>query len=203
MKNLEGQKFGRLKVIKRILPNDKWNDTRWLCECECGNKKIITKHSLNKGTKSCGCIRIEKISTHGLYHTRIHKEWEGIKARCKNSNDTAYQYYGGRGIKICDAWDNDFMNFYNWSMSNGYEDELTIDRINSDGNYEPNNCRWVNMTIQQRNRRDSVYTEINGITKHLLEWADEYGIKRQTLITRYYKGERGEKLIRPVGKSNL
>jgi len=198
MQDLTGQQFGRLKVIKRILPNDKWNDTRWLCKCQCGNRKIITRHSLHKGTKSCGCLHKEKITTHGLYHTRIHKEWEGIKARCNNPNDTAFKDYGGRGIKVCNEWNEDFLKFYNWAMDNGYKDNLTIDRINVNGNYEPSNCRWANMTTQQRNRRDSVYVTINGITMHLLEWAEKYNIKKQTIITRYYKGERGEKLIRPV-----
>lgn len=134
---------------------------------------------------------------HGLYHTRIHKEWEWMKARCNNPNDTAYKYYGGRGIKICKEWNESFLKFYNWAMSNGYDDSLTLDRIDVERGYCPNNCRWATMTEQQRNRRDSVYIEINGITKHLLEWAEEYGIKKQTIVTRYYKGVRGEELIKP------
>jgi len=202
MQDLTGMKFGRLTVLNRVLPNNKWNETRWLCRCECGKEKVITRHSLNKGTKSCGCLRIDSISKHGLYHTRIHKEWEGVKARCNNPNDTVYKYYGARGIKICNDWNDNFLSFYNWAMDNGYDDNLTLDRIDVNKNYEPSNCRWVDRVAQQRNRRDSVYVTINGETKHLLEWADVAGLKRSTVVTRYYKGIRGMDLIKPAKPSN-
>jgi hypothetical protein len=197
MENLIGKRFGKLVVIARVLPNDKWNSTRWLCKCDCGNKKVITRNSLIRGTKSCGCLRLEKITTHGKKETRLYKIWEGIKSRCNNPNDTGYKYYGGRGIKVCKEWQNDFESFYKWAIENGYQDNLTLDRINNDGDYEPSNCRWVNMKTQQRNRRDAVYVTINGVTKHLLEWAEIVGIKKQTIVTRYYKGVRGNELLAP------
>lgn len=198
MKVTINKRFGKLTVINRIMPNDKWNDKRWNCECECGEFKVITSHGLSKGTKSCGCLRLECVSTHNQCGTRLYKIWEGMKARCNNKHDTNYSYYGGRGISICNDWANDFMAFYDWAIKNSYTDDLTIDRKDSNGNYEPSNCKWSTKSEQQRNKRNSVYVDINGTTKHLLEWADEYKIKKQTIVTRYYKGIRGIDLIKPA-----
>lgn len=126
--------------------------------CFCG-KEFITEigQVTSKKTKSCGCYRLflrhTQCNTHGKTHTRLFSVWRGIKQRCNNLNDSSYQYYGGRGITVCEEWKNDFEKFYNWSLANGYTDELTIDRINPDGNYEPDNCRWVNFFIQNINKR--------------------------------------------------
>lgn len=198
MKDLTNKIFGKLTVINRVLPNDKWNSSKWNCRCECGNYKVITLHGLSKGTKSCGCLHKQSISTHGLCSTRLYKTWESMKARCNSPRTTKYSYYGGRGITVCDKWSNNFMVFHDWALNNGYTDKLTIDRKDSNGNYEPANCKWSSRTEQQRNKRNSVYIEINGITKHLLEWAKEYNLKKQTIVTRYYKGTRGIDLIKPA-----
>ena len=124
----------------------------------CGNEFKANTYSINSGySKSCGCYQKRRVSesrkTHGLIETRLYRIWVNIKYRVSNYNNKRYKDYVGRGITICDEWKDDFMSFYNWAMSNGYSDELSIDRIDNDGNYEPSNCRWVTRTIQSRNQR--------------------------------------------------
>lgn len=164
--DLKGQKFGKLTVIERTY-NSKHKAAQWRCKCECGNEVIVSSNNLRTGhTKSCGCSRKETNSKrfkeiytkHGQADTRLYVVWSGIKKRIHNENDSHYQYYGGRGITICEEWDNDFACFYKWAMENGYNPnapygECTIDRINPNGNYEPNNCRWVNLNVQAKNKR--------------------------------------------------
>ena len=170
--DLEGQKFGRLTAIKKV-GNSNGHIT-WLCECECGKKTIVQATMLKKGrTRSCGCLWVEAISdfnhserkkeiakiaktTHGKKGSRIYRIWCAMKSRCTNSNVPCYKYYGGRGITVCDEWKNDFMSFYNWAMSHGYAENLTIDRIDVDGNYEPSNCRWATMKEQNKNKRRKI-----------------------------------------------
>lgn len=153
-KDYTGEVFGRLTVIETFRP-DKY--TKCVCKCECGNIKTINATDLVRGrTKSCGCLQKESAikthTKHGLRHTRIYKTWEDIKKRCLNSKTRSYKNYGGRGITVCDEWLT-FKPFYDWAMANGYNDTLTIDRINVDGNYEPNNCKWATMKEQQNNKR--------------------------------------------------
>lgn len=121
---------------------------------------------------------------HGLKHTRLYSIWNGIKIRCLNPNFIRYKDYGGRGITICDEWKNDFQAFYDWAMSNGYADNLTIDRIDNNGNYEPSNCRWVAMDVQANNSRHCRNIEFNGEVHSLSEWARITGIPRYTLNNR-------------------
>lgn len=155
-----GKKFGRLEV-ERIFFYDKWRKQRLLCKCDCGDEKIVLRSDLLSGkVKSCGCFRKEKASegakTHGLTKDPLYKVWISIKKRCLNPNCKDFKYYGGRGIKICEEW-LDFKSFYDWAISNGYNhdvprSERTIDRIDTDGDYCPENCRFANMTIQNRNK---------------------------------------------------
>ena len=135
----------------------KYKFGRYLCGF-CGSEFRAYIHSINQGnTKSCGCHRKRRVKesniTHGLGHTRLYRIWKDIKRRTLNPKHKQYNDYGGRGITICEEWKNDFMSFYNWAMSNGYSDELSIDRIDNDGNYCPENCRWTTQTIQNRNQR--------------------------------------------------
>ncbi|RHO08431.1 AP2 domain-containing protein [Clostridium sp. AM22-11AC] len=156
MIDLTGQRFGRLVVIERA--GSRGGKATWLCQCDCGNQTVVIGGILRRGlTKSCGClskaINSEVHSTHHMTGERLHNIWRGMKARCYIESCSNYQYYGGRGIQICAEWKNDFTAFYNWALSHGYSDDLSIDRVNSNGNYEPENCRWVTMKKQFWNRR--------------------------------------------------
>ena len=164
--NLTGARFGRLVVLQRdndtVTPNGK-KRVKWLCRCDCGNTVSVRSDSLRNGlTTSCGCLNRENCSKinyiHGKSKTRLHKVWRSMKDRCYNPNCISYPDYGGRGITICESWLNSFMNFYDWAMASGYNQEAqygecTIDRINNSKGYSPDNCRWVDMTVQSNNRR--------------------------------------------------
>ena len=211
--DLTGQKFGKLTVVKRIenyiQPNGSIK-TQWLCKCECGNETIVKSDMLKSGnTRSCGCIKNNNIkngihSTHKLSHTRIYNLYMGIKARCYNSNEPAYKNYGGRGIKMCKEWFDDFMSFYNWATDSGYKDNLTIDRIDVNGNYEPSNCRWVDMKIQQNNRSNNHRIKYNGETKTLMEWSKDFGVNYKTLHKRVSDGWNIEDaLTKPIEKYHV
>lgn len=166
-----GQKFGYLTVVE-IDPTVKNGRTNWKCLCKCGNYTTVVAYQLRSGkTISCGCRRYEtKNQTHGMKHTRLYETWCGMKKRCYNHNEPCYFRYGGKGITVCDEWKYDFMSFYNWSMENGYSDELTIDRIDNSKGYAPDNCRWITHAEQQRNKTNNVFIEHNGETKTLAEW---------------------------------
>lgn len=199
IKDLSGQKFGRLTAIK-IVGKNKNGSRQWLCKCECGNDAVVDQHRLSSGhTKSCGCISKEMYYVHGLSRSRINKIYRGMRGRCYNKKLKSYKDYGGRGIKICEEWLDDekgFMNFYRWSMENGYSDNLTIDRKDVNGDYEPFNCRWVDRKTQQNNTRRNDYIEFNGETHTLSEWAEIVGIKNKTLYTRlYYYGWSVERAL--------
>lgn len=132
---------------------------------------------------------------HGLSNTRLHSIWRKMKDRRINPNATNYSNYGSRGIKVCDAWNDDFMNFYEWANENGYENPLSIERINVNGNYEPLNCKWITMNEQSRNKRSTKYAVINGEEKPLIEWAELFGISYKTITTRWYRGVKGSDLV--------
>lgn len=185
--NLKGQKFGRLTVISEA-PN-RGRLTRWFCLCSCGRVFAVDSQSLTSGhTKSCGClmrdIAKEKHTTHGLSDTRIFRIWAAIIKRCTNKNDKAFKYYGGRGISVCPEWKNDFKSFFDWANSNGYRENLSIDRINSNGDYCPENCRWADRKIQSQNRQ--YVKKFQG--KPLTEWCNELKINPDTVRGRLRRG---------------
>lgn len=155
--DLTEKRFGKLKVIKYYKSN-KNGRALWLCQCDCGNIKVVLGNSLlNKSTLSCGCYNKERSkelhSKHNMSNSKLYKVWQGMKTRCYNKKFMYYKNYGGRGIKMCNEWLNNFETFYIWAIKNGYKEGLTIDRINNDGNYEPINCRWTTRAEQNRNTR--------------------------------------------------
>lgn len=138
---------------------------------------------------------------HGLARkTKLYGRWVMMKQRCYNSNNKDYYSYGARGIVVCDEWKHNYLNFHNWAYANGYDDNLSIDRINVDGSYEPDNCRWVDKDIQANNKVCTIYIDYGGTTVTLTELSNIIGIKRETLEMRYIRGDRGERLYRPVRK---
>lgn len=193
--NLIGQKFGRLTVIG--LDDRGTRKTYWVCQCDCGRMKSARSDGLLCGAiKSCGCMkkeqdRINLTSNHSHKQSgkRIYHIWQGIKGRCYNSNDTRYHRYGGRGISMCDDWKNSFQNFYDWAMSSGYEENLTIDRIDNDGNYCPSNCRWATIKEQCDNRSTTIKITIGNVTKSLIEWCKVFEIEYPAAVNRYRRNE--------------
>lgn len=179
----------------------------WRCLCDCGKEVTIRGKCLTSGvSKSCGCLSKESVSTrmskHMGFGTRLYAVWNSMRQRCNNTRHYAYQNYGGRGISICTEWD-DFSVFRDWAISTGYDEKakrgtLTIDRIDVNGNYTPENCRWVNMRTQTNNRRETVRISYNGEDRPLTEWADIVGVKYCTLWKRYKKGLAPEEILRPI-----
>lgn len=203
-KDLTGQRFGRLTVLEFV--PDESKKTRWKCKCDCGNQKIIHgNHLLSGNTKSCGCLSQENAKrqgennkVHNKCNTRLYSIFHGMKDRCYNLNASNYLQYGGRDIAICDEWLNDFQAFYDWAILNGYKDNLSIDRVDNDGNYEPSNCRWVDVKTQCRNRRSNIFVEYEGKMLCLTDVAKILDIPCRALQKRYKRGDRGEKLFRAI-----
>lgn len=170
-KDLTGKRFGRLTVLKEA-GRSKDRQIIWECICDCGNTTLVKAGNLTSGdTKSCGCLHKEKFTNfkHGQRHTKLYGVWCGIKARCQNPNSTSYKDYGGRGIKICEEWE-DFTNFYSWAIANGYKNGLTIERKDNNKNYSPSNCKWATYKEQANNKRNNVYFTYQGETKTLAQW---------------------------------
>lgn len=186
-KDLTGERFGRLTVV-RFDHYSRTGQQYYECKCDCGNTKLVQASHLQSGNvSSCGCknstVTKMPFRHHGLYKTRIHNIWCGIFARCYNPNSPVYDRYGGRGIRVCDEW-RDIVNFCDWAYKNGYSDNLTLDRIDNDGNYEPSNCRWADKYTQSNNRNNIVKYDYKGGKYTITELARMSGINYGTLRTR-------------------
>lgn len=201
--DLIGEKFGKLEVIKKEKSNHKRKTSMWLCRCECGNTKIISSHDLKHGTISCGCEselnrkKFKEKYRKGVItkEKRLRNIYLGMIGRCLNNNSNAYGRYGGRGITICQEWLKDYFIFEKWALQHGYERNLTIDRINVNGNYEPSNCRWITNTEQQNNRRNNHMVEIDGIVHTIAEWSNISGIKQNTILYRIRRGKNNKEAV--------
>ena len=199
LKDLTGQRFGRLVVVGLHPTNTR--KTYWVCQCDCGNMKVVRSDSLQCGAiRSCGCLKKEqdkknlvlgngrrKFAETGVKvgGTRLYYTWQGMKSRCYDEHDARYDRYGGRGIKICDEWKDDFMAFRSWALSNGYADDLTIDRIDNDGDYCPDNCRWATHKEQSRNRSSNINIKIGNSTRTLTEWCEIFQVDYKIVHGRY------------------
>lgn len=192
--DLSGERFGRLTVLQKAKSRN--GQARWICKCDCGKLISVFGHSLRSGnTKSCGCLqrdiarnRLERPWTQEKSAKRVHKIWENMKRRCYDKNDISYKNYGGRGIIVCDEWKDDFLSFYKWAIKHGYKDELTLDRVDVNGPYSPDNCHWSSMKEQQNNRRNNTVIECFGEAHTLQQWADILGINRSTISSRIRYG---------------
>lgn len=203
--NLKGLRFGRLVVGELaedyIAPNGGIVKQQ-KCKCDCGNEVIVRSSYLRSGkTRSCGCYRKEVTKarhiTHGKAKTRINNIYHGMKYRCYATSCPNYKDYGGRGITICDEWLGElgFEHFYDWAIKNGYDDNLSIDRINNDRDYSPGNCRWATVVEQANNKRNNRTVTVNGITHSLHEWAEISGIRYNIIVTRLHRGWNEEKAV--------
>jgi hypothetical protein len=166
--NLTGKKFGRLTAISSTR-SGKSGGRVWECICTCGNRSEVLAGNLKSGSiKSCGCMRRERFLTHGHSHTRLHHVWVQMKQRCYNQKDKSYKWYGEQGVSLCDDWSH-YESFYRWAMESGYEDGLTIDRIDSKGEYSPDNCRWIPLPDNARRAAEKIIT-IDGCSKNYSQW---------------------------------
>lgn len=205
--NIVGQRFGKLTVLSRTQKPNGIKNTHayWKCECDCG-KTIVAQGSLlkNGSIQSCGCLQKEVNTTHGMRHTPIYTEWCTMKQRCYNSNNKSYKDYGGRGITMCEPWRNSFEAFYDdvSKLTNFGEEGYSLNRIDNNGNYEPNNVEWADDVTQANNKRNNHLITYNGKTQTIAQWAKEAGINQYTLynriLTYHWSVERA--LTEPVKK---
>ena len=185
--NLTGQTFGRLTIIERA-ENAKNKATRWKSVCKCGNKIVVLASSLRSGrTKSCGCLNSETTAKrnflHGMSHSSEHNIWWAMIQRCYNPNNNAFDRYGGRGVTVCNEWRDNFMAFFN-HVGPRPSSKYSIDRVDNDGNYEPNNVRWATRKQQADNKRNNHLIMFNGRLKNLTQWAKIVGVNKKTLFNR-------------------
>ena len=190
--DLTGKKFGRLTVLS-LAGKDKNNLLLWECICECGNPVITRGQDLRRGvSKSCGCLKLEQLDArsrkHGMAGTRPYRIWKGMKTRCLNPRVKSYADYGGRGITVCENWKESFDAFWR-DMKTGYADNLEIDRIDHEGSYSPNNCRWVSKKEQNRNTRANHYVDTPFGRITIAEYAEKTGIPYDTLKQQILRAE--------------
>lgn len=212
-KDLTGKRFGNLEVIS--LEEKKFNGKRyryyWCCQCDCGNTCVVRGDSLSKGgTRSCGCLHkkaaiknVSKHHRHKMSGTPAYHVWQSMKRRCHNPSDKSFPRYGGRGIKVCDEWRNDFQTFYDYvnKLEHFGEAGYTLDRTNNDGDYEPGNVCWSDAKTQARNRRSNVIVEYHGERMTVTEAAKKSGIHPSCLFERVGCNRKGRDIFRPSGQN--
>jgi hypothetical protein len=182
--DLRGKRFGLL-IAMEYMKADKYGSAMWKCQCDCGNKTVTVAGALKTGnTKSCGCQT--KIRKHGLWKHPLYGVWQGMKTRCTNPNSNRYQYYGGKGVTVCEEWLN-FKTFYDWSIANGYQQGLSLDRKERNKGYFPDNCRWSSIKEQNNNKTDNVMVYHEGSKYTVNEFSQLTGISKGIL---YRKLER-------------
>ena len=203
----KGDRFGRLVIIKEVESKvyKRYKNRRVLCQCDCGNTKVVDLYQLMNGRiSSCGCYRTKRASTLGkmslkydkrITSSKLYSIWHGMKCRCNTKTSGSYGRYGAKGVSVCKEWDDDYTTFYNWAISNGYSDGLTIDRIDNNGIYEPSNCRWADYSKQANNRKSNVHMSFNGESHTIAEWSKILGIKYQTLFNRRKLGWNDHEII--------
>ena len=203
-----GKRFGLL-VVESFSHRDYRNKKYYKCVCDCGKTTTVRSDALNtkKCIKSCGCIGIEKLkkmsTKHNCSKTRLYRIWDSIKQRCYRKTAINYYLYGGRGVKVCEEWLNSFESFRDWAFANGYSEQLTIDRIDVNGNYEPTNCRWSSHKEQANNRRNNALITYNNETHTMTEWGERLNIDPYNIYNRLQDGWSVEKaLTTPVKKYN-
>lgn len=189
--DVTGQRFGRL-VIVEFSHTDGPGRTYWICRCDCGKIKTILGASMNAGaTQSCGCLAKERTSqactSHGQTNTRLYRVWRNMKSRCNCPSSNKYYNYGGKGVSVCEEW-TPFEGFQKWALSHGYAADLTIDRFDGSGNYEPSNCHWATYKEQSNNTTQNHILEFNGMRKNLKQWSEFLGISYKALSERARRG---------------
>lgn len=209
----KGDKFGRLEYIKDVDPSP-YKDTkarngisyrrRVLCRCECGNEKVFQLSNITNGhTKSCGCYNIEigtnRFFKHGLNNHPLRKVYDTMKYRCNNPSNKSYSDYGGRGISVCEEWEESYIDFYNWAISNGYKSGLSIDRIDNDKGYSPENCRFASKLVQANNTRRNVYLFVDGVRYSISQFSRKYDIGIGYIKNRLKKGISGDMILVEYG----
>ena len=200
LNSLTGQRFGKLNVMSRAEKNTKSGNAMWICKCDCGNLSTVIGSHLRSGkTSSCGCNRISERSM-GHSKDRLYRTWLGMHNRCYDPNHDRFKWYGGKGVSISDDW-HDFMTFRIWALSNGYTDELTIDRIDADGNYCPDNCKWVDMKVQANNRSNNRILRYRDKRYTATQLAEAHGLSPHTVFNRLKLGWTVDQIVNTPERS--
>lgn len=203
--DISGKRFGRILVLKYV------GKSKWLCRCDCGNEKIIRRDALIQGrTKSCGCFQKEiaakqvrqRSLKHGDFGTKLYGIWAGMKRRCYNPRTKYYKDYGGRGITVCDEWKNDYSKFKEWALANGYQEGLSIERVDVNKGYSPDNCKFITINEQNSNKRISIRLQYQGKEYSIKELSKLTGIKERTIRDRYERGLPIEEILNPKIRKN-
>ena len=189
--DMTGRRFGTLVVLKR--GENRKGAVMWECKCDCGNTSRVSTGDLQSGhTRSCGCRKVDfcrkRATKHNGSNSSLYVTWVDMKRRCHKETDPAYKNYGQRGISVCEEWLDSFVSFRNWANDNGYRTDLTLERINNNGGYCPDNCKWVTMKEQSNNRRNNINIAFNGQTKTLKQWSESIGLSYNTLWQRWKAG---------------